>query len=862
MTEPPPLRLVDTDADNAANTKSTPASVDTGTGRDARALSSLDRVALYLIGFVLLLSPIMAGLFASLSLSAIAPQDVVSWLQILSVPIVSIVVALALGVTVGREWQKPVAIGPVGGLAGGALLLALWAAISLFAHPPVNAMKLDTWFLLLAALTTGGLVSRLGRDRNALIALMLVVVAGGSLAGAWGIHEYLDQWKQGNGAHRVFGTFLNPDFLAGYLLLTLPLTLACFVTARERMARLLIGLGLGLQTACLLLTGSRAGVAMLFVVAGAWLLLLWRLDMARGRGRPLLAGLGLMLLFAILASSPLLIRLTNTGKQTAGGPTVAVSSVGEAADTQAHSGKFRQVTWTATLRMACANPLTGTGIGSYENAYRRYAIAAPTAHAHNSYLQWTAETGVPGAICLLVVFAASTAFAVYILVLNAPRKTRQKVTNATASATQPDTNDLYIDDIELPEKGKENNPAQHPIPDTQHPILLSGLLAAVACSLLHSLFDSDWYIMATALTLSAIVGLLVAQARDIAPLATQTPRPLSKGMLAACGVVVLLLLWRGGVTYLSRFQMAQGMVAEAEAREQAAQGLPAARDSLQNALHSYQSAADTDPFATEPYSRLSGLYQTTSEPEKARTALEQAARLAPSGITYYQLGQFVRRQASQQAVQTVSGQASGDPLALGGEMVAAPAASYPPALNAFLRAREFDPHNLQNLRALAETYAQSGNTAQSVQTYQDMVDLETTPVGTIRAMPEATETEFAYAHARIGKQLLEQGKPGEAVLQFQQAAAILRTYWQHRGYEIYQLQRAQHPDKARSLTMLYDQTLTAWQNALQQQGATGNAGRAQVAVEQATFHQEQKADDEAARKAAAQTSNTQGQNTP
>ncbi len=860
MTEPPPLRLVDTAADTAANTKSAPDSGNVGPARNARALSSLDRISLYLIGFVLLLSPIMAGLFASLSLSAIPPQDVVSWLQILSVPIVSIVVALALGVTVAREWQKPVAIGPVGGLAGGACVLAIWAAISLFAHPPLNAMKLDTWFLLLASLTTGGLASRLGRDRNALLALMLAVVAGGSLAGAWGIHEYLEHWKQGNVAHRVFGTFLNPDFLAGYLLLTLPLTLACFVSAHERMTRLLIGLGLGLQTACLLFTVSRAGVGMLFVVVGAWLLLLWRLGMARGKGRELLAGLGLMLFSALLASSPLLIRLTNTGKQTAGGPVVAVSSIGEAADTQAHSGKFRQVTWTATLRMARANPLTGTGIGSYENAYRRYAIAAPTVHAHNSYLQWMAETGIPGAICLLVVLASSTAFAVYVLVLNAPRKSRPKGTNANLPATQPHTNDLYIDDIELDTKGKGN--PQSSIENRQSPILLTGLLAAIVCSILHSLFDSDWYIMATALTLSAMVGLLVAQARDIAPLATQTPRPLSKGMLAACGVVVLLLLWRGGVTYLSRFQAAQGMVSEAEFREQAAQGLPAAKDTLQNALHSYQSAADIDPFATEPYSKLSGLYQTTGEPEKARTALEQATRLAPSGITYYQLGQFIRRQASQQAIQSASGQASGDPMALSGEMIAAPTAAYPPALNAFARAREFDPHNLQTLRALAETYAQSGNTAQSVQTYQDMIDLETTPVGTVRAMPEATETEFAYAHTRIGKRLLEQGKAGEAVSQFQQAAAILRTWWQHRGYEIYQLQRAQHPDKAQSLTALYDRTLTEWQNALQKQGATENAHRAQVEMEQATFHQEQKADEEATQKAAAQTNSAPEQNTP
>ncbi len=96
-------------------------------------------------------------------------------------------------------------------------------------------------------------------------------------------------------------------------------------------------------------------------------------------------------------------------------------------------------------------------------------------------------------------------------------------------------------------------------------------------------------------------------------------------------------------------------------------------------------------------------------------------------------------------------------------------------------------------------------------------------------MPEATETEFAFAHARLGKWLLERQQAKEAAAQFEKAAGLLRAYWQHRGYEIYQLQRAQNPEKAAGLTTLYDQVLTEWQKALQQQGGTENAARAQVA---------------------------------
>ena len=371
------------------------------------------------------------------------------------------------------------------------------------------------------------------------------------------------------------------------------------------------------------------------------------------------------------------------------------------------------------------------------------------------------------------------------------------------------------------------------------------------CSILHSLFDSDWYILATALTLSAVVGLLTAQARDIAPLATQKPRPLSKGMLAACGVVALLLAWRGGVTYLSRLQAAQAMLSVAEFQEQQAQGAAGALDTLQNALHSYQSAANIDPFTSEPLAKASSLYQMMGEPDKARMALEQATQIAPSGKAYYQLGQFYKRQAIRQALGGANSSGNDAPLALSGVLQGGAATAYKPALDALQNARIYDPHNLQTLRALAETQALSGNAAQSAQTYQEMAGLEATPVGTVRAMPEATETEFAYAHARLGKWLLERHKAKEAAAQFEKAAGLLRAYWQHRGYEIYQLQRAQNPEKATGLTTLYDQVLTEWQKALQQGGAA-NAARAQVAAEQATFHQEQQADAEAAQKAAGQ----------
>ena len=50
--------------------------------------------------------------------------------------------------------------------------------------------------------------------------------------------------------------------------------------------------------------------------------------------------------------------------------------------------------------------LLGTGVGTFQIAYARYAETAFTLHAHNSYLQWMGETGIPGMLFLLTGLAA------------------------------------------------------------------------------------------------------------------------------------------------------------------------------------------------------------------------------------------------------------------------------------------------------------------------------------------------------------------------------------------------------------------------------------------------------------------------
>ena len=443
MSDQPPLRIVDFERDDTEKDDARPDL--SSAGNDRRALSLPDRVCLGLLIAALLLAPIGAGMFATPVGNALGLSDFISQLQVVGVSLVDALVALALGVAVWREWRRPVAIGPIAGLAGGAILLAAWSGLGLLLRHHAPAVpEINAWTSLLAALALGGLVSRLGRDRKALLAMLLAVVAAGSIAGAIGAREYLEHWRQGEANHRVFGSFNDPNFLAGYLLLTLPLALSCFAASRDRLARVLLGLGVFLQTACLLLTGSRAGVGMLALVLVAWLGLLWRAGILRSNLKAVVAGLGLMIVAAGLASVPLLARVAAAKSTQAatvsapganaaneGGTAASTAAPAVASSTGEYSGKFRQYTWIGTIRMARSNPILGEGIGTYETAYPRYAITAYTIHAHNSLLQWTAETGLPGVIFLLVILASSTAFGAYILFLNAPRQRKTIRRNST-----------------------------------------------------------------------------------------------------------------------------------------------------------------------------------------------------------------------------------------------------------------------------------------------------------------------------------------------------------------------------------------------------------------------------------------------
>jgi hypothetical protein len=178
--------------------------------------------------------------------------------------------------------------------------------------------------------------------------------------------------------NRVMGTLVYPNALAGLILLLLPVSLAlAFCSTRQlkppirgaviAMTCLLGGLGL-------FWSGSKAGWLIGMALAGVWLLRL------NGSAR-----LKWTMLTAIL-----LVGLAVFGLRFHNYFAAGATSIGARFDY-----------WQAAVQTTRANPLFGTGPGTFQRPYAQ--IKSPDAEmarlAHNDYLEQFSDSGIIGGIC-------------------------------------------------------------------------------------------------------------------------------------------------------------------------------------------------------------------------------------------------------------------------------------------------------------------------------------------------------------------------------------------------------------------------------------------------------------------------------
>jgi len=189
----------------------------------------------------------------------------------------------------------------------------------------------------------------------------------------------------------VFGTFINPNSLAAYLLIGIWLAAGLAVDGRAdektfSARRVLSGLLLVLMLTALGCTDSKgAGLACL---AGAWFFAAQRIGARSPQYRRAVAGLTC----AAIALAVMLLALGVSGVL---GPQPFGRSM-----------QVRFEYWKAALGMIAQHPFAGVGLGGFAEHYTQFksALGEEVKEVHNDYLQLWVEMGVAALLAYLTMW--------------------------------------------------------------------------------------------------------------------------------------------------------------------------------------------------------------------------------------------------------------------------------------------------------------------------------------------------------------------------------------------------------------------------------------------------------------------------
>lgn len=297
------------------------------------------------------------------------------------------------------------------------LLYLYYSAYSVASGHPRSVRELYRW-LAYITLAVGSIYYAANTRRFSLYlsisVIVSVAISGYAISQRLGYDFFpWDDFKFGEeGIGRASASLGNPDYLAGYLVALLPLTLI-WTIARRGLSRLILGGTVILQVAALFFSYSRGG----WVAAFTTLILLfasltyinWVRDPVLFRPvisrKGAIAVLSTLLFFCCLSIFSMWNDITATAFRFA--------RIGD--DT---SILTRPYFWAGALRIWLDRPLFGFGIGTFLLHFPDYrdtslSIYLPfkqfnVSHAHNEYLEILSETGIAGLVLYALVFLVIT----------------------------------------------------------------------------------------------------------------------------------------------------------------------------------------------------------------------------------------------------------------------------------------------------------------------------------------------------------------------------------------------------------------------------------------------------------------------
>ena len=275
-------------------------------------------------------------------------------------------------------------------------LFILLSALSILVSPD-KGFSFYNWYNLVGVyVLTYFVVGQNLRSVRQVRELLVVTAIAAVLVVLYGFYQFIFgidisamKWVDGDAfpelRKRVFSTWENPNILAGYLDIIICLVFGLFIKADSQKKKIVLGVMLAAGAACLAMTYARGAclvIAVIFVVYGMfkdWRVLLACVAVAVG----------------LLVVDPVLYE--------------RLSSVFTKVDT---SSEMRLAFWESTVAMIQDHPFLGIGWGAYWMVYPEYDFYLQGAdirivHAHNWYLNYAAEIGIPGMLSFVWLFFGS-----------------------------------------------------------------------------------------------------------------------------------------------------------------------------------------------------------------------------------------------------------------------------------------------------------------------------------------------------------------------------------------------------------------------------------------------------------------------
>jgi O-antigen ligase len=314
-----------------------------------------------------------------------------------------------------------------------------------------------------------------GRHHKRRLVHALVALAAGEAF--YGLVQYLANWQnifwytKKYDLEEATGTYINRNHFAGLLEMILPFAICLALYESEKLtlsggprsqpvakpnpSKTMLWLSLAIVImAALVFSRSRMGL----LATAASLIMVFGLHALRKKAAPLVATAAFVILSvsfgAWIGLRPAVSRFENLGQEFAG------------------QEETRLSVWPGAVKLIRESPLVGNGLGSFPFAYTAFQTTFLTKfmnHAHNDYLELSADLGIPAAVALfasiwLVLFRAVRTF------LRAPSRFDRNISLAC--------------------------------------------VGSILAILLHSLTDFNLYIPANALVLATVLGIAVASNRE------------------------------------------------------------------------------------------------------------------------------------------------------------------------------------------------------------------------------------------------------------------------------------------------------------------------------------------------------------